>query len=185
MEKKVAHNSKRYPTKVNNVRLKAYEIWRHMVKRCGHLDQVSENNYQDVYVCDRWLDYSNFYEDVTSMLSYREIKFCLDKDLLVVNNKVYSKDTCCFLPYEINNFLTDSRATRGEFVVGVDFHSKTKKFRARCQKHLGLFDTEQEAFLVYKNAKEYHARTLANVWKEKIDDKAHQALLNYTVNIED
>lgn len=183
MEKKLAYNTQKYPTKVNKVRLKAYEVWRHMIKRCGHLNGISDNNYQDVYVCDRWLDYSNFYEDITSMVGYYESGFCLDKDLLKVNNKVYSKATCCFVPYEINNFLTDSRATRGEFVVGVDFHAKTQKFRARCQKHLGLFDTEQEAYVVYKRAKESLAKDLAEKWKGKIDNKAYSVLLSYTVNI--
>lgn len=181
MEKKLSYNTQKYPTKVSKVRLKAYEIWRHMVKRCGHLNGISDNNYQDAYVCDRWLDYSNFYEDVTSMFGYHESRFCLDKDLLVSGNRVYSKDNCCFIPYEINNFLTDSRATRGEYIVGVDFHTKTQKFRARCQKHLGLFDTEQEAYFVYKNAKENLAKDLAEKWKGRIDDRAYEALLNYTV----
>ena len=33
-KEKKAYNSKRFPTKVNHIRVPAYEIWRHMVIRC-------------------------------------------------------------------------------------------------------------------------------------------------------
>ena len=39
----------------------------------------------------------------------------LDKDLLVCNNKVYSPETCVFVPREINQFLTKSNNSRGKY----------------------------------------------------------------------
>lgn len=178
-------NNGSVPTKTNGVRIKAYEIWRHMIARCGYLDGVSEPNYEDVTVNDDWLEYSNFYHDITTLKGYDTKRFVLDKDLLVKGNTEYRKDVVCFLPYEINNFLTDSRKTRGVYLIGVDFHKKTGKFRARCRKHLGLFDTEVEAFNVYKVAKEALAKELALKYKDEIDIRAYQALLNYEVNTED
>ena len=47
------------------------------------------------------------------------------------------------------------------------------------------FNTELEVFNAYKEAKENHLRELANKWKGKIDERAYQALINYTVEITD
>ena len=47
------------------------------------------------------------------------------------------------------------------------------------------FNTELEAFNAYKEAKENHLRELANKWNGKIDERAYQALINYTVEITD
>ena len=52
-------------------------------------------------------------------------------------------------------------------------------------KHLGLFDTEEDAFQVYKKAKEVHIKEIAELWKDRIDSKVYQALLNWEINISD
>lgn len=182
----LAFNSKRYPTKINSVRVNSYEIWRHGVIRCGHTKFKPSLNYLNVKFCDRWLDYSNFHEDVVGMIGYGVEGFVLDKDILSKRGcKVYSKDTCCFVPDIINVMLTKSDRTRGEWIIGVDFHKKTQKFRARHQGHLGLFDTEIEAFYAYKHAKEAHIKAVANQYKDQIDPRAYTALMNYEVNTDD
>ena len=48
-----------------------------------------------------------------------------------------------------------------------------------------LFDTEIEAFNYYKTNKENYIKELAEKWKSKIDERAYQALINYTVEITD
>ncbi len=115
----------------------------------------------------------------------------MDKDLLVKGNKVYSESTCVFLPQEINKILTKSTATRGKHLIGVCWHNVSKAFVAVVSKNkgkrewLGSFKTELEAFNAYKEAKEAFIKEQANKWKGKIDARAYNALLNYTVNIED
>ena len=52
-------------------------------------------------------------------------------------------------------------------------------------KWLGLFKTEIEAFKAYKEAKESYLKELAEKWKDKIDIRAYEALMNYTVEITD
>ena len=180
-----AHNSGRYPTKVDGVRIPAYEIWRHMVIRCGYLGKDSNPNYINVKVSDDWLDYSNFYEDVTVMVGYNENDFVLDKDILSTEEKIYSNVTCCFVPSEVNVALTTSKRTRGTYFIGVDFHKKTNRFRSRHRKHLGLFHTEYEAFLAYKSDKEAYLKELANKWKGKIDPRVYEALIKYEVKVTD
>ena len=49
------------------------------------------------------------------------------------------------------------------------------------QEHLGLFNTELEAFNAYKEAKESFIKEQAEKWKGKIDPRAYEALMNYTV----
>ena len=51
--------------------------------------------------------------------------------------------------------------------------------------YLGYFNTELEAFNAYKTAKEIYIKELANKWEGKIDDRAYEALMNYTVEITD
>lgn len=49
----------------------------------------------------------------------------------------------------------------------------------------GLFDAEIEAFNYYKINKENYVKELAEKWESKIDERAYQALISYTVEITD
>ena len=115
----------------------------------------------------------------------------LDKDLLVKGNKVYSEDTCVFLPNEINSLLTKRTASRGEYLIGVSWYKTRKAFKAQVNKNkgkpenLGYFKTEIEAFNAYKTAKEYFVKEQAERWKGKIDERAYEALMDYEVEITD
>ena len=45
-------------------------------------------------------------------------------------NKIYSPDTCIFVPNRINCAFTKSNASRGKYPIGVSFDKKSNKFRA-------------------------------------------------------
>ena len=181
----LATNSGKFPTKVNHVRVPAYEVWRDMARRCWYTKERGRVEYASVKVSDDWLDYSNFYEDVVEMIGYNCDNFALDKDILSGDEKIYSKDTCCFVPRDINVALTKSKAARGNFAIGVDFHKKTGKFRARHRGYIGLFDSETEAFYAYKEDKEKYLKYLAEKHREQIDFRVYNALMNYEVKITD
>ena len=51
--------------------------------------------------------------------------------------------------------------------------------------YLGYFTTEIEAYNTYKQAKESFIKEQAEKWKGKIDDRAYEALMKYTVEITD
>ena len=53
------------------------------------------------------------------------------------------------------------------------------------REYLGYFNTELEAFNAYKEAKESFIKEQAEKWKDKIDKRTYNALMNYTVNIND
>lgn len=50
---------------------------------------------------------------------------------------------------------------------------------------IGYFDNFNDAFLAYKKAKEAYLKEQAEKWKGKIDERAYNALMNYTVEITD
>lgn len=116
--------------------------------------------------------------------------FHLDKDLLIKGNKVYSAETCVFLPRDLNNLLAKSDATRGHLPIGVTIERNSVKYRATLKSlgsgsYLGLFTTVESAFSAYKKAKEDFVKEQANKWRDQIDSRAYEALMNYTVEITD
>lgn len=186
----------KYLSTVNGVRTKEYALWMDMLRRC-YSDTYKKKNqtYTDCEVSDKFKSYEYFYEWCNKQIGFNVDgngnQFQLDKDLLIKANKVYSESTCVFLPKEINSVLTKCTASRGEHLIGVCWHNTNKAFVARVHKnkgkpeHLGLFNTEIEAFNAYKQAKEAYLKELANKWKGQIDERAYEALMNYQVEITD
>lgn len=173
---------------------KIYQYWERMIKRCYDplsLNKVSGRAYRDVLVCKEWLCFQNFAEWAVLQVNSKDFSYELDKDLLFIGNKTYSPSTCCFIPMEINQFLSEGK--EGTYYRGVNvIKPKTANAKigyvARCntgidREYLGFYNTPEEAFLAYKTRKEEYAKELAEEWKGKIDDKAYFALLNYEVNI--
>ena len=173
----------------------AYDRWTSILGR-AYCEKFSNRHpaYKDVTVCDEWLNFQNFakwyYSQKFSTEKVGDRNYHLDKDLMVRGNKVYSPETCCFIPSEINNLITTNRARRGDCPIGVRYHETRKTFLARLSRkqgavNLGSFDTPKEAFEAYKKAKEAHIKDVANEWKDRIDERVYQALLNYEVHIDD
>lgn len=167
----------------------ALQTWMMMLKRCYRKkDLKKEPTYIGCSVCEEWLTFSNFakwYEE-----NYVE-GYELDKDLIKKGNKVYSPETCCFIPHKINQALTNRRLHRGTEPIGV-YKTRNNTYSAHCgvdgvQLHLGTYPTPEEAFLAYKEAKENYFKELAEkYYKEgKITERVYRALLDYRVEITD
>ena len=182
----------RYPSKINGVHTKEYTLWCNMLQRC-YYDRCQNKHptYIGCEVSDNFKSYEYFYEWCQNQIGFSNQGWHLDKDLLIKGNKVYSEDSCIFLPKEINSLLTKSTASRGKYLIGVYWSNTSKTFIARVKKNkgksewLGSFKTELEAFEAYKQAKEYFIKEQANNWKDQIDERAYNALMNYTVEIAD
>ena len=59
------------------------------------------------------------------------------------------------------------------------------KAKHREKSYIASFLNPIDAFNAYKQAKENYLKELANKWKDKIDDRAYNALMNYQVEITD
>ena len=51
--------------------------------------------------------------------------------------------------------------------------------------YLGLFETEEDAFLVYKKYKESFIRSVAFEYEQLIDTRAYKSLIDYRVEFDD
>lgn len=112
----VGNNDVRCISKTNK---KLYDNWVDMLKRC-YLE-TRWPSYRGCSVATEWHTLSNFkkwYEE-----NYVD-GWQLDKDLLYPRNKIYSKETCLFIPHKINSLLTFTNKNRGEHPLGVSFNGK-------------------------------------------------------------
>ena len=186
----------KYPSRVNGVLTKEYDLWQNMLRRC-YSDTLKKKypTYEGCKVSDNFKSYEYFYEWCNKQIGFNNEgngnPFHLDKDLLIKGNKVYSESTCVFLPVEINSLLTKSTASRGKHLIGVSWNKKDNAFVARVaknkgkQEYLGSFKTEIEAFNAYKTAKELYIKEVADKFKSQIDLIAYNALMSYEVMIDD
>lgn len=136
--------------------------------------------------------FQEFADWATAQPGYGKDGWSIDKDLLIKGNKVYSKETCVFVPLEINNALTNRRRHRGPFPIGVckDSEGKNPLYRAYINengksKRIGAFKTVEQAFQAYKVEKEAALHRLAEKYKEQIDIRAFEALMSYQIEITD
>jgi len=177
--------------KVDGKLIKEYGLWKGMLQRCfDEKCKQKHPTYEGVTCSKEWLSMTKFIDDVSQMKGFGLSGWELDKDIIQKGGKLYSKDTCCFVPSEINSLLVKSDNSRGEYPVGVCFDKTSGKFKAQLaingkQKNLGYFTSPEEAFQAYKTAKEAYIKVVAEKWKDLLDERAYQALLDYEVNIDD
>lgn len=161
--------------------LKSYRIWRGILDRCFNVAfQEKEPTYKGCSVCKEWLLFNTF---KTWFDNHYVDGFEIDKDLLSdVGCKLYSPETCVFLPMEINRFL-GGKSTKIREGLPLGVFISGKRFIAQHGRiYLGTFDTIEEARNTYLKAKKEHTTKLANKWKDKIEPRAYNALINLDVD---
>ena len=180
----------------NGEKLDSYICWTDMLRRCYSAKyQEKQPTYKGCSVSECWLYYPNFkkwYDENYYNINNKTSQ--LDKDVLVKGNKVYSPDTCVFVPNFINSLFTKRQNDRGAFPIGVYYNKTKKKYVAqlsvfkdgkKVRKHLGYFTTANEAFEVYKQAKEAYIKEIADEYKDKIPVELYEAMYSYRVDIDD
>ena len=163
-----------------------YNIWSAMMTRSYDLKYHEKfPTYIGCSVSEYFLNYQNCARWLNEQPNFGRKGFVLDKDLLVRGNKIYSPETCCIIPQEINSFLAVRPKVSSDLPVGITL-GRYGKYLARFSKtSLGSFTTVAEAFQAYKIAKESKAKQLANQFKDQIEIRSYEALMKYEVNIDD
>lgn len=170
----------------------AHYKWFRMLERCYSERYLAKKpTYSGCCVCDEWLTFSNFEKWFSDPDNGYCERYHLDKDILVKGNKIYSPNTCCFVPQEINSLFIKDNSKRGNLPIGVTNGYKRSfvaqvNFRGVIQ-YLGKYDTKEQAFNAYKKEKEVIVKILGDEYYKRglITEKVYKALLNYKVEIND
>ena len=185
-----------YSSKKNGKITKCYEVWHSMLQRC-YDDKLKEKypTYKECRVCEKWCDFQVFSEWFHN--NYYEVpgeKMNLDKDILCKGNKVYSRETCIFVPHRINTLFVKSDKSRGNNPIGTH-QLPDGNYQVRCWNgygkriYLGVYSTKEEAFRVYQQYKEKLIKETIDSYEGIIPEphysRLRDAMYNYEVEIND
>ena len=176
---------------LNGTLCQAYTYWHSMMTRC--YDPILHKRipaYKGCIECDEWHKLSSFKSWFENPQNGYKTGYCLDKDVLFKGNKIYSPETCLFLPKEINSMFTTKRRYRSNLPLGVQKHHNRYSAVSSVNhktKFIGAFATPEEAFAAYKVFKETRLKNIATEYFNRgdITQKAYNALMSYTFDITD
>ena len=186
----------KYKMSENGEFKKEYKIWHGMLQRC-YCPKYQEKypTYKDCKVEEHLLNFQHMGEWLEE--NYYEVpgeRMHLDKDILCKGNKVYSRDTCIFVPERINVLFTKCDKTRGDCPIGMCL-SSSGNYQVECHDgygksvYLGVYSTKEEAFEVYKNYKEKVIKEVIDSYEGIIPEphysRLREEMYNYEVEIDD
>lgn len=163
-----------------------YRKWHNMIKRCYDPKHAAAfPSYEVCHVTPEW----HYFMTFRGWMEKQDWQGKqLDKDLLIIGNKVYSPDTCIFVSPAVNSFILEHTAKRGPYPIGVCKASRYDKYIAQCcsvieggSRKIGQFDTPDEAHQAWLKYKLEQAYILAGMQTDKrIADALIYRYENYT-----
>ena len=186
----------KYVATENGKHKKEYRIWYDVLRRC-YDPKVQEKypTYKGCTVENYLLNFQNAAEWIKN--NYYEVlgeRMHLDKDILCKGNKVYSRETCIFVPERINTLFVKRDKSRGKDPIGVS-DLPSGNYQVNCSNgygkyiYLGTYSTKEEAFRVYKEYKEKIIKEVIDSYEGIIPEphysKLKTAMYNYKVEIDD
>jgi len=144
----------KHKVSLEGVLTKKYKTWKKMLERCYSSDyHIKHPAYKDVTVCDEWHSYQVFggwYDE-----QYKKDGWQLDKDLLGRDEKIYSPDTCVFIPRGLNSFLGRGKGNKdhpiGVYREGSRYYSRGYFSLPGINLYLESYDTIAEVDLAHRN----------------------------------
>ena len=136
---------------------RAYCAWNKMNQRCRNFKNTY-NGFKSFQDFAEWCQTQPGYKLLDSENRY----WALDKDILglSVDQKIYSTESCCFIPQYLNKVLCASDSIRGDYPLGVSLLKNTGKFMSYCKttgngkrEIFGYFTTPEEAHLHWQLGK--------------------------------
>ena len=185
----VGISGNKYDIVCNNKCLKEYQTWRAMLWRC--FDRKTKEKYP-TYKNVTWLHNQENFE-----VWLNTDRYCLDKDILVKGNKIYSPETCCLVSTFVNSLfagVTTSDKRKHKLPIGVYYDKKSvcHPYYTTIQKdnqstYSQRYATPEEAFQVYKQYKETYIKQVAQeeYGKGTISKKCYEAMMRWEVEITD
>lgn len=164
-----------------------YSLWVKMLQRCySRAWKDRYPTYEDCSVSEEFKYFQNFSKWCETQIGFGSNGYQLDKDIIYIGNKQYNRDSCAFVPAQINKLLNNNGVTRGEYPVGVCWHRASSKLQVRLKKggkyhYFGLYDSVEDASTVYKAVKESYVKEVAERYKDFIDPRVYQALMKWKV----
>ena len=180
----------KYVGSIGGKKTPAYRSWQSMFTRCYcPLSKVEKPTYVDCEVHPDWHNFQDFAEWYYNQPCC-DMGYELDKDIICKGNRVYSPEFCCLVPRELNSLLTNNKASRGEYPIGVNFRKGTGRYEVRTnehgiRKHIGIFDSIEDAFLGYKAAKERYIRMMAMKYVGILPRNAFESLMMLEIDYDD
>lgn len=185
-----------YKAKENGKTTRVYKSWKGMLQRCYDSKYHEKKpTYIDCEADESFHNFQNFgYWDENNYYEVEDEIMCLDKDILVKHNKIYSPETCIYVPKTINSLFVKCDNKRGNSVIGTTPFKG--KYMVQCwlinpetgkskQEYLGVYNTQEKGFEVYKYYKEKNIKQVADYYKEQIPQRLYNGLYNYEVEITD
>lgn len=183
----VGINDKSRPIKINGKTTKEYRIWSGFLGRCfDEKRRSSSPTYADCTVSENFKNYSYFYDWCQNQIGFGKEGYHLDKDLLSGESKIYSEDTCVFIPCEINVQFSGGKTKQFHLPAGITWNrdrwKDTFSYLVRISKkgkikYIGRWKDLDLAIAAYTEAKKAYLLELAEEHKDNIDPRAYQALL--------
>ena len=180
----------------SKIHIEIYEYWRGMIRRCYDPYFLDKHpTYRDCIICKEWLNFQNFAKWWNeNYYNCNNERMELDKDILIKGNKIYSPETCIFVPKRINDLFIKCNRNRTNLPIGC--HLLRGKIQVeRCKgdgsrgKYLGVYPIDRpfQAFTCYKNFKESYIKQVADEYYSKglIPKKLYEAMCRYEVEIND
>lgn len=168
-----------------------YNTWIGILHRCyDEKRQQKDSSYKDKSVCEAWHNFQNFAEWCQTAKGFGNVGWELDKDLILKGSKIYSPETCAFIPKELNIFLKPNKSKRGKYPLGVTKVISENRYRACIcidgrDKLLGRFNSPEEAFICYKKNKELEIKSKAQKYKNSLDIRVYNSLMVWEISIYD
>ena len=120
----------------------AYSQWKSMIARCySEKEKAKSVTYEECTLDPEWLSFMNFYGFWKNKYKYL---YQVDKDILFVNNKLYSPTKCTMVPCWVNTIIGEKNK-KSNLPIGVVWNKNRGKFIAqittgRNYKGIGYYD---------------------------------------------
>ena len=170
-----------------------YATWVNMLSRCYYEKEISAikgyHTYNDVTVDDSWFNFQVFAEWYVKEANRIHkidptLKLNLDKDLINPKSRVYSKDTCCLIPAELNTGIIVKQNVKNNTMPSTFIKASNGKYQVSFSAmnssiKLTDFTTELECVVAFIAAKEKSIKLLAHKYINILPENVYTILADY------